>query len=52
MTTIGIHPGLTTRRPQDSRNVTGKVSVCIGSEDALIPIEQRAAYDPDADRRS
>ena len=42
---VGMHPGLTTRRPKDSRNINGKVLVCIGSEDSLIPIEQRVAFE-------
>ena len=42
---VGFHPGLGTQRPEDARNITGKVLVCVGSEDALIPIEQRLAFE-------
>jgi dienelactone hydrolase len=44
---VGMHPGLTTWRPQDSPNIAGKVLVCVGSEDSIIPIEQRAAFEAD-----
>lgn len=42
---VGFHPRLTTTRPQDARNITGKVLVCVGSEDPLIPVEQRLAFE-------
>ena len=42
---VGFHSGLATARPGDARNVTGKVLVCIGAEDPLIPAEQRAAFE-------
>jgi dienelactone hydrolase len=42
---IGFHPGLGTVRPQDARNITGSVLVCVGTEDALIPLEQRLAFE-------
>ena len=42
---VGMHPSLTTWRPQDSPNIAGKVLVCVGSEDSIIPIEQRAAFE-------
>ena len=31
-------------RPQDARNITAKVLVCVGSEDQLIPIDERLAF--------
>ena len=40
---VGFHPGLGTVRPQDARNITGKVLMCVGSEDPFIPVEQRLA---------
>ena len=42
---VGFHSGLATVRPQDASNITGKVLVCIGTEDPLIPAEQRAAFE-------
>lgn len=42
---VGFHPGLTTARPQDSTNITGKVLVCVGTEDPFVPTEQRLAFE-------
>jgi dienelactone hydrolase len=42
---VGFHPGLGTTRPEDARNITGKVLVCIGTEDPFIPLEQRLAFE-------
>lgn len=42
---IGFHPGLTTTRPQDSANIVGRVLVCIGTEDPLVPLEHRLAFE-------
>ena len=42
---VGFHPGLTTTRPEDSVNITGRVLVCVGAEDPLIPTEQRKAFE-------
>jgi dienelactone hydrolase len=42
---VGFHPGLTTTRPEDSVNIGGKVLVCVGAEDPLIPAEQRLAFE-------
>ncbi len=41
---VGFHPRLATMRPQDARNITAKVLVCVGSEDQLIPIDERLAF--------
>src|SRR5204862_7206024 len=41
---VGFHSGLATARPQDAKNITGKVLVCIGVDDPLIPAVQRAAF--------
>ena len=32
-------------RPQDAVNITGKVLVCVGTEDPYIPVEQRMAFE-------
>ena len=42
---VGFHAGLGTMRPEDARNITGKVLVCIGTEDPFIPLEQRLAFE-------
>lgn len=42
---VGFHSGLATARPQDARNIKGRVLVCIGAEDPIIPPEQRAAFE-------
>ena len=42
---VGFHSGLATARPQDAGNITGKVLVCIGADDPIIPPEQRAAFE-------
>lgn len=42
---VGFHSGLATARPEDARNIKGRVLVCIGSEDPLVPPEQRQAFE-------
>jgi len=42
---VGFHPGLATTRPDDAHNITGKVLVCVGTEDPFIPLEQRLAFE-------
>jgi dienelactone hydrolase len=42
---VGFHAGLTTRDPEDSARIVGKVLVCIGADDPLIPPEQRLAFE-------
>jgi dienelactone hydrolase len=42
---VGFHSGLGTPAPQDAKNITGKVLVCIGADDPVIPAEQRAAFE-------
>jgi dienelactone hydrolase len=42
---VGFHSGLATARPQDAVNIKGKVLVCIGAEDPIIPPEQRADFE-------
>lgn len=42
---VGFHAGLATPRPEDARNITGKVLVCIGADDPLVPPEQRLAFE-------
>lgn len=42
---VGFHSGLATARPQDAANIKGKVLVCIGADDPIIPSEQRADFE-------
>ena len=42
---VGFHSGLATSRPEDATNITGKILVCIGADDPMIPPEQRAAFE-------
>ena len=42
---VGFHPGLTSSRPQDSGNIAGRVLMCVGADDPIVPIEQRAAFE-------
>jgi len=42
---VGFHSGLSTARPEDAANITGKVLVQIGTEDPLIPSEQRTEFE-------
>jgi dienelactone hydrolase len=41
----GFHCGLATTRPDDARNITGPILVCIGADDPLIPPDQRLAFE-------
>ena len=41
---VGFHSGLETSAPQDARNIKGKVLVCLGALDPIIPPEQREAF--------
>ena len=43
--TVGFHSGLATNRPDDAHQIKGKVLVCIGAADPLIPPEQRLAFE-------
>jgi dienelactone hydrolase len=42
---VGFHAGLATRRPEDARQITGRVLVCLGARDNIVPAEQRAAFE-------
>jgi dienelactone hydrolase len=42
---IGFHPRLATPRPRDASNITGKVLVCIGTEDPLISVGERLMFE-------
>ncbi len=40
----GFHSGLGTTRPDDARNIKGKVLVCIGADDPMIGPDPRAQF--------
>lgn len=42
---VGFHPGLSSPRPQDSRNIAGQVLMCVGADDPIVPLEERAAFE-------
>lgn len=42
--TIGFHSGLGTTRPEDAKNIKGKVLVCLGHEDPIITEKGRNAF--------
>lgn len=42
---VGFHPGLTSSRPEDSRNVVGRVLMCVGADDPLVPIGDRVKFE-------
>ena len=41
---VGFHSGLATSAPQDAQHIKGKVLVCLGADDPIIPIAQRDAF--------
>lgn len=42
---VGFHSGLAHASPGDAKNITGKVLVCIGVDDPIIPPAERAAFE-------
>lgn len=42
---VGFHSGLVTTKPEDAKNIRGRVLVCIGADDPSIPPEQRQAFE-------
>ncbi|MEI8238043.1 MAG: dienelactone hydrolase family protein [Actinomycetota bacterium] len=42
---VGFHSGLANATPADARHISGKVLVCIGVDDPIIPPTQRAAFE-------
>ena len=42
---VGFHSGLATVVPEDARNIKGKVLVCIGADDPVIPLDQRIDFE-------
>jgi dienelactone hydrolase len=42
---VGFHSGLGTQRPAQAGVVKAEILVCIGADDPLVPLEQRAAFE-------
>ena len=42
---VGFHPRLATRRPHHAANIKAKVLVCVGTEDPLISVAERLAFE-------
>lgn len=42
---VGFHSGLGTQNPADAKAIKGKVLVCLGADDPLIPAADRAAFE-------
>lgn len=42
---VGFHAGLGTARPEDARNIRGKVLALIGADDPIVDHEQRRAFE-------
>jgi dienelactone hydrolase len=40
----GFHSGLGTARPEDAKNIKGKVLVCIGADDPMIGLDVRQTF--------
>ena len=42
---VSFHGILATKTPEDAKNITGKILVCTGAEDPLVPPEQIAGFE-------
>lgn len=42
---VGFHSGLGTQAPQDAKNITARILVCLGADDPLITAESRIAFE-------
>ncbi|MCK9877766.1 dienelactone hydrolase family protein [Frankia sp. Ag45/Mut15] len=42
---VGFHAGLATRQPARPGAITGRVLVCLGAEDPIVPADQRLAFE-------
>jgi dienelactone hydrolase len=41
---VGFHAGLTSAPAEDNRAIKGKLLLCLGAEDPMVPAEQRASF--------
>lgn len=46
---VGFHPGLFAMSPDDSGNIVGKVLVCVGGDDPIVPREDRIRFEDEMD---
>lgn len=44
---VGFHPGLTTTRQAESKNIKGKVLMLLGAQDPIVPPELRLDFERD-----
>ncbi len=42
---VGFHSGLDTTYPQGAKQIDGKILVCLGADDPVVPISQRVAFE-------
>ena len=42
---VGFHPGLSSTRPEDNKNIRGRVLMCVGSDDLIVPVDQRTGFE-------
>ncbi len=42
---VGLHPGLAPAPHHDARNITGRVLVCVGADDPVVPLDHRLAFE-------
>lgn len=42
---VGFHCGLGTARPDDAGGIKGRILVCIGADDPVVPADQRTAFE-------
>ena len=47
---VGFHAQLSTKRPDDAHQIKGKILACIGSDDPMVPPEQRLAFEDEMKR--
>lgn len=46
---VGFHTSLDTPRPDDARNIKGKILICTGANDKSVPPEMRQAFQQEMD---
>lgn len=46
---VGFHTSLDTQRPDDARNIKGKILICTGANDKSVPPEMRQAFQQEMD---
>jgi dienelactone hydrolase len=41
---VGFHAGLTSASPEDNRAIAGKLLLCLGADDPVVPAERRESF--------